>query len=180
MMLPLNPNLQLNATSALWANDSTMENITQAYSKIWLIKYKRKGKEKVGTGYSFFGRGRAPRTYCWRRRWALRVCDELACNTHPLQCWVLELDMQETSATEVCASAFSFFLREKGSAPRTCCWRKRWAPRTCTYDDLSTTTHSLQHRGLELDRQETSATEVCESSLTFYKLVPLWPFLHPF
>jgi hypothetical protein len=32
-----------------------------------------------------------------------------------------ELDMQETSATEVCASAFSFYLREKGSAPRTCC-----------------------------------------------------------
>ncbi len=41
-------------------------------------------------------------------------CDELACDTHPLQCRGFELDMQETSATEVCASAFSFFLREKG------------------------------------------------------------------
>jgi hypothetical protein len=48
-------------------------------------------------------------------------CDELACDTHPLQCRGFELDMQETSATEVCTSAFSFFLREKGSAPRTCC-----------------------------------------------------------
>jgi hypothetical protein len=27
----------------------------------------------------------------------------------------------ETSATNVCVSTFSFFLREKGSAPRTCC-----------------------------------------------------------
>ncbi len=43
-----------------------------------------------------------------------RACDELACDTHPLQCRSLELDMQETSATEVCASTFSFFLREKG------------------------------------------------------------------
>jgi hypothetical protein len=33
MMLPLNLNLQLNATSALWANDSTLENITDTYSK---------------------------------------------------------------------------------------------------------------------------------------------------
>jgi hypothetical protein len=32
---------------------------------------------------------------------------------HPLQCRGLELDMQETSATEVCVSTFSFFLREK-------------------------------------------------------------------
>jgi hypothetical protein len=43
-----------------------------------------------------------------------RACDELACDTHPLQCRSLELDMPETSATEVCASTFSFFLREKG------------------------------------------------------------------
>jgi hypothetical protein len=34
MMLPLNLNLQLNATSTLWADDSTLENNTQAYSKI--------------------------------------------------------------------------------------------------------------------------------------------------
>ncbi len=37
------------------------------------------------------------------------------------QCRGFELDMQETSATEVCAFAFSFFLREKGIAPRTYC-----------------------------------------------------------
>jgi hypothetical protein len=34
MMLPLNLNPQLYATSALWANDSTKENITLAYSEI--------------------------------------------------------------------------------------------------------------------------------------------------
>jgi hypothetical protein len=34
MMLPLNLNPQLYATSALWANDSTMENIMLAYSEI--------------------------------------------------------------------------------------------------------------------------------------------------
>ncbi len=45
----------------------------------------------------------------------------LPVNTHPLQCQSFKLDMQETSATEVCVSGFSFFLREKWSAPRTCC-----------------------------------------------------------
>jgi hypothetical protein len=34
MMLPLNLNPQLNATGALWANDSSLENITDTYSKI--------------------------------------------------------------------------------------------------------------------------------------------------
>ncbi len=34
MMLPLNLNLQLNATSALWANDSTLDNVTDTYSEI--------------------------------------------------------------------------------------------------------------------------------------------------
>ena len=108
-MLTLNLNLQLNATSALWANDSTMENITQAYSKIWLIKHKRKGKERKRQELDVLssGGGRALRT-CWRRRWASWASDELACDTHPLQCRGFELDMQETSATEVCASAFSF------------------------------------------------------------------------
>ena len=33
--------------------------------------------------------------------------------THPLQYRGFELDMQETSATEVCVSSSSFFLREK-------------------------------------------------------------------
>jgi hypothetical protein len=57
MMLPLNLNLQLNATSALWANDSTMENITQAYSKICLIKYKKERKEKCGNWIFFLREG---------------------------------------------------------------------------------------------------------------------------
>ncbi len=34
MMLPLNLNPQVNATGALWANDSTWENITDTYSEI--------------------------------------------------------------------------------------------------------------------------------------------------
>ncbi len=109
-MLTLNLNLQLNATSALWANDSTMENISQANSKIWLIKHKRKEKERKRQELDVLssGGGRALRTCCWKRRWAPSACDELACDTHPLQCRGFELDMQETSATEVCASAFSF------------------------------------------------------------------------
>ncbi len=45
----------------------------------------------------------------------------LPVDTHPLHCRGFKLDIQETSATEVCVSAFSFFLREKGSEPRTCC-----------------------------------------------------------
>jgi hypothetical protein len=45
-MLPLNLNLQLYATSALRANDSTMENIMQAYSEIWLIKHKKERRGK--------------------------------------------------------------------------------------------------------------------------------------
>jgi hypothetical protein len=36
--------------------------------------------------------------------------------THPLQHRGLKLDRQETSATEVCGSSFSFFFREKGSS----------------------------------------------------------------
>ena len=114
MMLPLNLNPQLYATSALWANDSTKEIITLAYSEIWLIKYK-KGKEgkKVGLGVLSSGGGRGLRTCCWRR-WALRFRDKFACDTHLLQCRGFKLDMQETSATEVCVSVFSLFLREKG------------------------------------------------------------------
>ena len=47
MMLPLNLNPQLNATSALWTNDSTLENITDTYSEIWLTKIlKLKGREE--------------------------------------------------------------------------------------------------------------------------------------
>ncbi len=38
----------------------------------------------------------------------------LPVDTHPLQCRGFKLDMQETSATKVCVSAFSFFLWEKG------------------------------------------------------------------
>ncbi len=41
------------------------------------------------------------------------------------------------------------------------------APGTCACDDLSTTTHSHQHRSFKLDMQETSI-EVCESSFSFF------------
>ncbi len=53
------------------------------------------------------GEGQAPGT-C--------VCDDLSTTTHLLQYRGFELDMQETSATEVCVSLSSFFLREKGCA----------------------------------------------------------------
>ncbi len=51
-----------------------------------------------------------------------------------------------------------FFLGG-GRAPRTC-WRRRWAFRTCTCDDLSTTTHPLQYRSSKLDRQGTECVWV--------------------
>jgi hypothetical protein len=41
----------------------------------------------------------------------------LPVTTYPLQCRGLELDMQETSATEVCVSTFSFFFGK-----RECAW----------------------------------------------------------
>ncbi len=41
------------------------------------------------------------------------VCDDLSTTTHPLQ---YRARMQETSATEVCVSSSSFFLREKKCA----------------------------------------------------------------
>ncbi len=42
------------------------------------------------------------------------------------------------------------------------------APGTCACGDLSTTTHPLHYRGFELDMQETSTTEVCVSSFSFF------------
>ncbi len=54
MMLPLNLNLQLNATSALWANDSTLEILHKHILKYDQLKYK---KDVLSSGG-----GRAPRT----------------------------------------------------------------------------------------------------------------------
>jgi hypothetical protein len=121
MMLPLNLHPQLYATSALWTNDSTMENIMLAYSEIWLIKYK---KERRG------------------KRWD----------------WVF---------WSVCVRVQFLSAGKRG---------------VCHELELLmiTITHTLQYPGLELDRQETSATEVCESSPSFYMLVPPWLFLYPF
>ncbi len=58
----------------------------------------------VRLGLVVEGEGQAPGT-C--------VCDDLSATTNPLQYWGFELDMQETSATEVCMSPFSFLLQEK-------------------------------------------------------------------
>ncbi len=47
-----------------------------------------------------------------------------------------------------------------------------WAPGTCVCGDLvyDYCTHPLQYRSFELDMQETSATEVCESLFSsFFK-----------
>ena len=46
MMLPLNLNLQLNATSALWANDSTLEILHKHILKYDQLKYKKKKERK--------------------------------------------------------------------------------------------------------------------------------------
>ena len=51
----------------------------------------------------------------------LGFCDELACRHTSPSVSGFQARHARTSATEVCVSAFSFFLREKGSAPRTCC-----------------------------------------------------------
>ena len=64
MMLPLNLNLQLSATSALWANDSTLEIFHKHILKYDELKYKRKGKEKQDPDVLSSGGGRAPRTCC--------------------------------------------------------------------------------------------------------------------
>ena len=52
--------------------------------------------------------------------------------------------MQETSATEVCASAFSFFLRERGVRLGLVVEGED-GRLGLALDDLSTPTHPLQH-----------------------------------
>ena len=47
MMLPLNLNLQLNATSALWANDSTLEILHKHILKYDQLKYKKERKSRI-------------------------------------------------------------------------------------------------------------------------------------
>ncbi len=56
-MLPLTLNLQLNATSALWANDSTLEMLHKHILKYAQLKYKKERIGKAGSGCSLFGRG---------------------------------------------------------------------------------------------------------------------------
>ncbi len=58
----------------------------------------------------------------------------------------------------VCESSHSFFLREKGVRLGLVVEGEDERP-GLALDDLSTTTHPLQYRSFELDRQETSATE---------------------
>ncbi len=58
----------------------------------------------------------------------------------------------------VCESSLNFFLREKGVRLGLVVEGENGRP-GLVLDDLSTTTHPLQHRSFELDRQETSAAE---------------------
>jgi hypothetical protein len=125
----------------------------------------------VRLGLVVEGEGRAPGTCDF---------DNLSTTTHPPQYRSFELDMQETSATEVCVSSFSFFLQEKGVRLGLVVEGEGRAPGTCACDDLSRTTHPLQHQSFELDMQETSATEVCEFSSSSCKLIQVWLFVHPF
>jgi hypothetical protein len=80
-----------------------------------MINKIQKGKERVkGRNWMFFLREGGVRLgLVVEEEGERRVGDELVCDTHPLQCRGLELDRQEKSATEVCESSFSFFLREK-------------------------------------------------------------------
>jgi hypothetical protein len=86
----------------------------------------------------------------------------LSLTTHPLQYRSFEIDMQETSATEVCESPSSFCLRERECAKDLLLKEKGGRLGLVPVVILSMTTHPLQYRSLELDMQETSATEVCE------------------
>jgi hypothetical protein len=56
MMLPLNLNLQLNATSALRANDSTLEILHKHILKYDQLKYKKE-KERKSRIRMFFLQG---------------------------------------------------------------------------------------------------------------------------
>jgi hypothetical protein len=58
----------------------------------------------------------------------------------------------------VCESSLNFFRREKGVRLGLVVEEEDGRP-GLALDDLSTTTHPLQQRSFELDRQETSATE---------------------
>ncbi len=58
----------------------------------------------------------------------------------------------------MCESSLNFFLREKGVRLGLVVEGEDGRP-GLALDDLSTTTHPLQYRSFELDRQETGATE---------------------
>jgi hypothetical protein len=67
-----------------------------------------------------------------------RVCDELACDTHPLQCRGLELDMQETSATEGQHSSQPLDLHMAQCEPvMTNCCRKKGREGTSVLEFLN-------------------------------------------
>ena len=70
MMLPLNINLQLNATSALWANDSTLEILHKH-----ILKYDQLLEGGVRLGLVVEGED---------GRLGLAL-DDLSTTTHPLQ-----------------------------------------------------------------------------------------------
>ncbi len=183
MMLPLNLNLQLNATpSALWANDSTLEILQHIFWNMINQNIKRKGKEKQDPDFLSSGGGRALRTCCWRRRWALRTCtcDDLSTTTHPLQQQSSELDRQGPGATECVLVLAQFLSSGKGSALRTCCWRRRWAPRVCTwwsvYDYTSPSVVEFRAR-----QARTRRYWVCVSPRSVStSWSGFWLFLHPF
>jgi hypothetical protein len=60
----------------------------------------------------------------------------LSMTTHPLQYWSFELDMQETSATEVCESLSSFLSSGKGVRLGLVVEGEGRAPETCACGDL--------------------------------------------
>jgi hypothetical protein len=63
----------------LWANDSTKENITLAYSEIWLIIYKKERRGKRRGGVFFLREGGVRLGLAVEEGERLGFCDELAC-----------------------------------------------------------------------------------------------------
>jgi hypothetical protein len=140
-------------------------------------------------------KGRAHKVAFLIERCASRTCDELACDTHPLQCRSLELDKQETSATEVCVSTFSFFLRAKvgrerwagkNSNRRGVSFRATWTPTASGSDPrikqaLLLCTCPRLFAGKWIGKGGQGNTQNRGGvSFSLCKLVQVWLFLHPF
>ncbi len=76
----------------------------------------------------------------------------------PFSIGVSSFTGKKQALLSVCESSLNFFLREKGVHLGLVVEGEDGRP-GLALDDLSTTTHPLQHRSFKLERQETRATE---------------------